>query len=219
MGADEEPGKHPDLALEDEAPDLSQSPSPELLADVPVRSGAPPLLRRVEGRFFRSVLATRLGKILDPPDPHSAGRYHRPGERILYTSATFESAVAAISGYMRQDGLPRMMVPLRIGEVFVLDQHDEEICKVFGIERDRSNESWQAAIAEGHEPASWRNADIARAAGAGGIIDRSRKMPGAWHLNLFYWNESGGPSVEICGEPVEILASADGPTWDRSRTD
>lgn len=178
-----------------------------------------PLLRRVEGRFFRSVPTPRLDRVLDPPDPKSAGRYHRPGERILYTSATFESAVAAISGYMRQDGLPRMMVPLQIGEAFVLDQHDEEACRAFGIERDLSNEPWQAAIAENREPASWRNADIARMAGAGGIIDRSRKMPGAWHLNLFYWNEAGGPNVEICGEPVEIFLSAEGPTWDRSLTD
>lgn len=179
---------------------------------------AHPFLRRVEGRFFRSVSANRLDKILDPPDPKSAGRYHPPGESILYTSATFESAVAAISSYMRQDGLPRMMVPLQIGEAFVLDQHDVEACKVFGIERDLSNEPWQAALAEGREPASRRNADIARASGADGIIDRSRKMPGGWHLNLFYWNESGGPKVEICGEPVEIILSADGPTWDRSRT-
>lgn len=181
-------------------------------------ASAHPLLRRVEGRFFRSVSANRLDKILDPPDPKSAGRYHRPGGSILYTSATFESAVAAISGYMLKDGLPRMMVPLQIGEAFVLDQHDEEACRAFGIERDLSNEPWQAAIAEGREPASWRNADIARASGADGIIDRSRKMPGGWHLNLFYWNESGGPKVEICGEPVEIIPSADGPTWDRSRT-
>jgi hypothetical protein len=181
--------------------------------------GTHPLLRRVEGRFFRSVPTPRLDKVLDPPDPKSAGRYHRPGERILYTSATFESAVAAISGYMRQDGLPRMMVPLQIGEAFVLDQHDEEACRAFGIERDLSNEPWQAAIAENREPASRPNADIARMAGAGGIIDRSRKMPGAWHLNLFYWNEAGGPNVEICGEPVEIFLSAEGPTWDRSLTD
>lgn len=178
---------------------------------------AHPLLRRVEGRFFRSVPATRLDKVLDPPDPQSAGRYHRPGERILYTSAAFESAVAAVSGYMRKDRLPRVVVPLRISEAFVLDQHDEEACSAFGIERDLADEPWQTALAEGREPASWRNVDIARAIGADGIIDRSRKMPGAWHLNLFYWNESGGPSVEICGDPVELFLTADGPAWDHGR--
>jgi len=180
---------------------------------------AHPLLRRVEGRFFRSVPATRLDKVLDPPDPQSAGRYHRPGELVLYTSAAFESAVAAVSGYMRKDQLPRVVVPLRISEAFVLDQHDEEACRAFGIERDLSNEPWQTALAEGREPASWRNVDIARAIGADGIIDRSRKMPGAWHLNLFYWNESGGPSVEICGDPVELFLTSDGPAWDHSRAD
>ncbi len=212
MSTHDEPGKHPDLALEDDAPDLSQPPWPGLLANVAVRSGAPRRLRRVEGLFFRSVPAARLGTVLDPPDPHSAGRYHRPGERILYTSATFESAVAAISGYMRRDGLPRMMVPLKVSEAFVLDQHDEEACKAFGIERALSNEPWQEALAQNREPASWRNADIARSLGADGIIDRSRKMPGGWHLNLFHWNESGGPTVDICGDPIEIFLSPDGPS-------
>lgn len=172
-----------------------------------------PLFRRVEGRFFRSVLTTRIGDVLIPPGPQSAGRYHRHGEPVLYTSAALEWAVAAISGYMREDGLPRVVIPLQISEAFVLDQHDEAVCQAFGIERDLSNEPWQAALAAGREPASWRNADIARASGADGIIDRSRKIPGGWHMNLFRWNETGGPKVSVCGDPVEIVLTADGPKW------
>jgi hypothetical protein len=63
------------------------------------------------------------------------------------------------------------------------------------------------------EPPSWRNADAARAAGADGIIDRSRMIPGGWHLNLFRWNDLGGPSVTVSGEPLEINLSVDGPKW------
>lgn len=75
----------------------------------------------------------------------------------------------------------------------VLDQHHEEACKLLGIDRESSNESWRTALSEGREPASWRAVDIAREAGADGIIDRSRMIPGGWHLNLFRWNEGGEP--------------------------
>ena len=79
----------------------------------------------------------------------------------------------AIAGYMREDQRRRVVVPLRISEASVLDQHDEQACKQLGIDRDGSNESWRTALSEGREPASWRNVDIARSAGADGIIDRS----------------------------------------------
>jgi RES domain-containing protein len=171
------------------------------------------MLRRVQGTFFRSVLASRIDQVLEPPGPQSAGRYHRPGQPTLYTSAARDWAIAAISGYMREDGLPRVVVPLDISEAFVLDQHDEAACQAFGIERDLSNEPWQAALKDNRQPASWRNVDIARACGADGIIDRSRKIPGGWHLNLFHWNRLGGPVVRVCGDPVEIILSRDGPKW------
>ncbi|WP_375337026.1 RES domain-containing protein [Rhizobium lentis] len=76
-----------------------------------------------------------------------------------------------------------------------------------------SNLSWRSALTAGEEPPSWRTADAARAAGAEGIIDRSRLIPGGWHLNLFRWNVLGGPSVEVSGDRVEIRLSEDGPKW------
>ena len=96
---------------------------------------------------------------------------------------------------------------------FVLDQHDQQACERLGIDRNASNLSWRAALAAAKEPPSWRTADAARAAGADGIIDRSRSIPGGWHLNLFHWNALGGPSVEVSGDPVEIALSEDGPKW------
>jgi RES domain-containing protein len=168
---------------------------------------------KISGTFYRSVLADRVHQVLDAPGPNSAGRYHRLGEPTLYTSAALEWSIRAIAGYMREDRLSRVVVPLRVGDAMVLDQHDEEACKRLGIDRELSNESWRTALSEGREPASWRAVDIARAAGADGIIDRSRMVPGGWHLNLFRWNLRGGPQVDVCGDPVEIVLTTDGPRW------
>ena len=171
------------------------------------------VLRVVNGAFFRSVLAERVGDVLAPPSPESAGRYHRPGQATLYMSPKLEWAIIAVSGYIREDGLPRVVVPLTLNEAQVLDQHDEEACCALGVERDLSNAPWRPALAVGQEPPSWRNADAVRAAGADGVIDRSRMIPGGWHVNLFRWNGLGGPFVAICGNPVPIHLSAHGPKW------
>jgi RES domain-containing protein len=169
-----------------------------------------PILRTVSGPFFRVVPADRIDDVLAPPRPDSAGRYHRPGQATLYMSPRLEWAVIAVSGYIREDGRPRVVVPLMVGEAHVLDQHDEDACRILGIDPDLSNTSWRPTLDKGEEPPSWRNADAARAAGADGIIDRSRQIPGGWHLDLFRWNALGGPAVMICGEPTKIEISRDG---------
>lgn len=170
-------------------------------------------LRVVSGAFFRSVLVSRVGGVLAPPGPESAGRYHRPGQATLYMSPMLEWAIIAVSGYIREDKQPRVVVPLMVSNAYVLDQHDEEACHTLGVDRDLSNAPWRPALVAGQEPQSWRNADAVRVAGADGIIDRSRMIPGGWHVNLFRWNELGGPSVSVCGNPVAIHLSASGPKW------
>jgi hypothetical protein len=176
-------------------------------------NGSQVCFRKVEGVFFRAILAERVDFVLAPPTPESAGRYHRPRQAALYMSPTVDWAMIAVSGYMREDGRPRVVVPLLVSEAFVLDQHDEDVCRLLGIERDLSNAPWRPALAMGTEPPSWRNSDAARAAGADGIIDRSRMISGGWHVNLFRWNDFGGPSVSVCGEPIAIKLSQDGPHW------
>jgi RES domain-containing protein len=173
----------------------------------------PLCLLQVRGPFFRAVAVDRLAVALSPPDAASAGRYHRPGQAALYMSPSSEWATIAVSGYMREDQRPRVILPLMVSEAFVLDQRDEEACRSLGIDRDLSNCSWRTALAAGGEPASWRNADIAREAGADGIVDRSRQIPGGWHVNLFRWNELGGPTVTICGDPVPIVLSDNTEKW------
>lgn len=181
-------------------------------ANIPKNESAGPF-RKIRGRFFRSVVTERLDHVLDPPDASSAGRYHRLGQPTLYMSASLEWSIIAISGYMREDQRPRVVVPLLVTDAIVVDQHDQQACEQLGIDRELSNLSWRSALAVGQEPASWRTADAARAAGADGIIDRSRLIPGGWHLNLFRWNGLGGPSVEVCGDPVGIRLSENGPKW------
>lgn len=171
------------------------------------------LFRRVEGAFFRCVLADRVDDVLKPPAPTSAGRYHRLGQPTLYLSPKVEWATTAVSGYMREDEKARVVVPVAVSAAFVLDQRDEESCRRLGIDREHSDANWRAALANGMEPPSWRNADAARAAGAAGIIDRSRLIPDGWHLNLFRWNAAGGPSVRVTGEPAEVRLSKSGLKW------
>jgi hypothetical protein len=69
-------------------------------------------LREVEGPFFRSVLADWVSNVLAPPAPESAGRYHRLGQAALHLSPTIEWVTIAVSGRIREDSRPRMVVPL-----------------------------------------------------------------------------------------------------------
>jgi hypothetical protein len=93
---------------------------------------------------------------------------------------------------------------LEIEAALVFDQRDEDACRILGIDRDRSNNSWRKALESGTEAGSWINADAARAAGADGIVDRSRLISGGWHVTLFRWNGQGGPTVRIAGEPRHV---------------
>lgn len=171
-------------------------------------------LRRMSGYFFRTVPIERLAYILDLPKPESSGRYHRPGQPILYMSPVKEWSIRAVSGYMRADGIQRVVVPLFIDEAFVLDQNDELACSVLGIDPELSKKPWIPALQANGEPPSWKNSDLARSYGADGLIDCSRLIPGGWHLNLFRWNEPGAPTVHICGEPMEFRLSVEGKKWD-----
>jgi len=173
---------------------------------------AVPLLT-VSGRFWRAIRADRVGQVLDPPGPESAGRYHRPGQPALYLTASEQWATIAVSGYMREDGLPRMIVPVLLDAARVLDQRDAAACAALGIDRDASNISWRPVLAAGGEPPSWRNADAARAIGAHGIIDRSRHIPGGWHVALFRWNQPGAPQVRINGDPMPAVLSNSTVHW------
>lgn len=177
-----------------------------------MRGVAVPLLT-IEGRFFRAVLADRVEAVLAPPSPHSGGRYHRLGQPALYITRDPAWARIAVSGYMREDGLPRVIVPVDIGQARVLDQRDLAACEALGIDREQSNANWRVELTAGREPPSWRNADAARAIGADGIVDRSRQIPGGWHVTLFRWNVAGAPSVSVAGPPFAAILSDSDQHW------
>jgi RES domain-containing protein len=171
-----------------------------------------PLLQ-LSGTFHRAIRADRSADVLAPPGRDSAGRYHRLGQPALYLTSTPDWAYIAVSGYMREDGLPRVIIPLEVTTAHVFDQRDEAACRALGIDREASNANWRGALAAGTEPPSWRNADAARTLGADGIIDRSRHIPGGWHVTLFRWNALGGPQVRVCGEAVVAVLSSSGKKW------
>ncbi len=171
-------------------------------------------LRKVSGYFYRTIPAEGIDRVLTSPAPESAGRYHRPGQPILYMSPMKEWSIRAVAGYMRTDGIRRVVIPLYVDEAFVVDQTDDLLCSKLGISRERSNQPWIPALQQKQEPPSWKNSDLARLYGADGIIDCSRLIPGGWHLNLFRWNEPGAPTITVCGDPIEFRLSDDGGMWD-----
>lgn len=171
-----------------------------------------PLLT-ISGRFYRAILADRVSSVLEPPGPHSAGRYHRPGQPALYFSRHADWARIAISGYMREDGLPRMIVPVDLSDACVFDQRDLTACAALGIDRELSNVAWRPELSAGREPPSWRNADAARAIGADGMIDRSRHIENGWHVTLFQWNTAGTPRVTVAGPARPAILSTSSNHW------
>ena len=129
---------------------------------------------------------------------------------MLYMSPELDWARIAVATYMRADGVARVAVPLDLDRARVVDQRDENACRAFRIDPAASAQSWQAALKQGEHPPSWRNAALARAAGADGIIDPSRSIPRGWHFDLFRWNQPGAPNLSIAGEPIPVdLAGLD----------
>jgi RES domain-containing protein len=170
-------------------------------------------LRRIEGRFYRAVLPDRIGQVLDPPAPQSAGRYHRPGQPALYITSEADWAVIASGPYMAEDGLARLIVPLDVDAAEVFDQRDAAGSQALGIDPVAASGRWRPALAEGREPQSWRNADAVRAAGADGIIDPSRGILDGWHVALFRWNGLGGPAIRVAGPPIAADYDAARARW------
>ena len=153
------------------------------------------------GRFWRAIAADRVGQVLNPPSPTSAGRYHRPGQPALYITPHADWATIAIGRYLLADGIERAVVPLGLDRADVFDQRDLAACAALGIDPQAFQVRWNDELSAGREPPSWRASDAARAAGADGIIDVSRGITGGWHVCLFRWNTPGAPQVRIADDP------------------
>lgn len=160
------------------------------------------LTGHVSGRFWRAIAADRAGQVLEPPNPESAGRYHRPGQSSLYITPHADWATIAVGRYLLADGIARVVVPLELDSADLVDQLDPAACAALGIDPGQSQVRWNDELAAGREPPSWLASDAARAAGADGIIDVSRGIEGGWHACLFRWNVPGAPQISIAGMPV-----------------
>lgn len=159
-------------------------------------------LHQISGRFWRAIAAERVGQVLDPPEPDSAGRYHRPGQPALYITPQADWATIAIGRYLLADGIARVVVPLELDGAAVFDQRDPAACAALAIDPARSQVRWNDELAAGREPPSWQASDAARSAGAQGIIDVSRGILGGWHVCLFAWNVPGALQVRVAGDPL-----------------
>lgn len=167
----------------------------------------------VSGRFYRAIRPERVSEVLSPPAAESAGRYHAPGEAALYMSPEPEWARIAVSGYMREDQSDRVIVALTLDCARLFDQRDAATCAALGVDPDLSNLPWRSALASGRKPPSWEAVARARTAGADGLIDRSRHIPGGWHVVLFHWNAPGAPKVEVTGQVATVSPASEGPKW------
>lgn len=142
------------------------------------------------GPCWRAVPTGREEAVLDGTE--RGGRYNRPGQRTLYMSGSPAGVAAAMHRYGAAD---RALVKLEVVADRLIDLRDRAACAALGIDPADAGGDWMTTIDGGTEPSSWRIADRARAVGAMGLIDGSRRSPGEWHLVLFGWNTAGEPGV------------------------
>ena len=146
------------------------------------------------GPCWRAIAVGQEAQVLDGSD--RAARYNRPGERALYMSG---SAVGVAAAMARYGDAERVLVRLDVTAGRLLDVRDAAACRVLGVDATLTKVDWLAALERGEEPPSWRVSDRARAVGAQGLIERSRRTPTEWHLVLFRWNEQDGGAVRVAG--------------------
>ena len=107
------------------------------------------------------------------------------------------SPAGVAAAMARYGDAERVLLRLRVEVWRLVDLRDAAACTALGIDPRRAREDWLAALERGDEPASWTVSDRVRALGAAGLIDPSRRAPGAWHPALFRWNTGDAPTVAV----------------------
>lgn len=150
------------------------------------------------GEFVKLALASEAHVALSrgmtgrPP-----ARFNRLGQDALYLSPDAMSANVAIGQYIRPDDPPRVLLRFNVGRCRLFDLRHPDAAVIY-VDAARP---WQAPLAAGEDPASWRASDLLRAQGFIGLVDPSRRRPGLWHITLFRWNDGVGPDVRLVGPP------------------
>ena len=155
----------------------------------------------IAGTFVKISAADQINLALQRNSPiRPEARYNRRGQNALYLSVDERSARVAMRKYAKDITAPLVLVRFEVEACQLVDlQHAD-----MSAYKTRASQGWQAAIANGYEPASWEVADLLRENQAIGLIDPSRKDPDTWHVTLFRWNEPGAPMVNIVGDPTPI---------------
>ena len=127
------------------------------------------------------------------------GRFHYGGQPSIYTSLTAEGAGVAIQRYLAAGDAPRVIVPLEVAAIRVLDlrRSGDDSAGV-----PPTSVVWQDQRAQGLRASTWDISDNARHLGAQGILYPSRTRPDLNHLVLF--------GVPVPGELTQV---APGKSW------
>ncbi len=149
-------------------------------------------MKLISGTFWRLKESARASEILAPA--HSPeGRFHHDGQKAIYLSDSPEGCHVAMSYYARPGDPEQTLFELNLHNARVLDLRDHSQCARLGIDPANANVRWQKERAAGNLASTWAISDAARAAGADGLLNPSRKRPDLTHLVLFRWNGPNEP--------------------------
>lgn len=126
------------------------------------------------------------------------GRFNRPGRPALYTSSSYELAIAEA-----HQGLPFKLQPLTIVSYTVdhdsvLDLSTVSVCAAAGIAYSDLGCAWEEIAFDGGVPPTWALADRLRAAGVGAMI-----VPAFAHgatgadVNVVFWDWNTKPPCQV----------------------
>lgn len=102
------------------------------------------------------------------------GRFHHSGQTAAYASLSAEGTAIAIARYLG-DGVPRVLVPMRLDALRVADMRAERAASAV----------WQDIRANGAPAPTWAFSDAARADGAQAMLYASRSRPDLSHVVVF----------------------------------
>ncbi len=149
----------------------------------------------IRGTFYRAI---------DPQfrefalaGSRSAGRYSRAHEPTLYLSSSVDGVEAAMIAHRNARSAGLEIVEVEVEASGIVDLREASALEGVGLTLADAIPPWQEIAAAGGTPTSWNVRDRLLAAGANGLIDPSRKIPGLWHLILFHWNETGRPTARL----------------------
>lgn len=147
------------------------------------------------GTFYKAVDARYAATVLE--GSYAPGRYSSQEEPTLYLSSSVDGVDAAMIKYAAHAPEQRELLRFEVKAQCIADLRDVSAMARVGIDPQEAFGDWQAALAEGQTPASWRVRRRLEECGAQGLIDPSRKRPGLWHLTLFAWNRADAPTVSL----------------------